>query len=291
MDTGDLDAQLAPVSGLRQRDVAYVELDVDPRVLDPVGAIGRDGHLDEPPAEDRRRVEPRLEETQHVLEAHATLGRRRRIVDGQTSDVHVLVPAFELQEDVVEAGELFHVRTGASKVLRALRRVHSAIRLLQCGSTGRWPPQRRLVVHVENAPSQVRHGPSSAPPCGVGPREYDARSPRSHCLKENCEMATGFRRGVLVLVLAAGSVARADDGDWVAQSNANAAPLLTVLARYAPETAAALGVEGHDTEVLDLEAGLRHAVRGGSRDGRPRPRVEARHHHRSPRAPGPADPG
>jgi len=29
--------------------------------------------------------------------------------------VHVLVPALELQEDVVETGELLHVRTGASK--------------------------------------------------------------------------------------------------------------------------------------------------------------------------------
>ena len=68
-------------------------------------------------------------------------------------------------------------------------------------------------------------------------------------------MVTGFIRSVLALLLVAASAAQAADGDWVAQSNANAAPLLTVLARYAPETAAALGVEGHDTEVLDLKPG------------------------------------
>jgi hypothetical protein len=40
--------------------------------------------------------------------------------------------------------------------------------------------------------------------------------------------------------------------EWVARSNANATPLLEVLAKYAPETAAALGVEGFDAEVFDL---------------------------------------
>ncbi len=61
----------------------------------------------------------------------------------------------------------------------------------------------------------------------------------------------------LVLAMSATAQAKdvAKDVDWVAQSNANAAPLLEVLARYAPETAAALGVEGHDTEVMDLKPG------------------------------------
>ena len=44
--------------------------------------------------------------------------------------------------------------------------------------------------------------------------------------------------------------------EWVARSNANATPLLQLIARYAPESAAALGVEGFDTEVLDLKAGI-----------------------------------
>jgi uncharacterized protein (DUF885 family) len=64
-----------------------------------------------------------------------------------------------------------------------------------------------------------------------------------------------FRQGIVALVLAMPAAAQADDVEWVAQSNANAAPLLEVLARYAPESAAALGVDGHDTEVLDLKPG------------------------------------
>jgi uncharacterized protein (DUF885 family) len=41
--------------------------------------------------------------------------------------------------------------------------------------------------------------------------------------------------------------------DWLAQSNANAQPMLDTLARYAPEAAASLGVTGHDEEVFDLK--------------------------------------
>jgi len=40
--------------------------------------------------------------------------------------------------------------------------------------------------------------------------------------------------------------------DWVAQSNLNADVLLQTLARFEPETAAELGVDGYDTEIVDL---------------------------------------
>ncbi len=68
-------------------------------------------------------------------------------------------------------------------------------------------------------------------------------------------MAITVNRGWLVALVLMASGVQAADTDWVAQSNANAAPLLEVMARYAPETAAAFGVEGHDTEVLDLKPG------------------------------------
>ena len=41
--------------------------------------------------------------------------------------------------------------------------------------------------------------------------------------------------------------------DWLEQSNANAQPLLELIARYGPESAAALGIEGHDADVFDLK--------------------------------------
>lgn len=46
---------------------------------------------------------------------------------------------------------------------------------------------------------------------------------------------------------------RAADPDWIAQSNRNAEVLLEILARYNPESASAMGVEGHDGEIFDLK--------------------------------------
>jgi uncharacterized protein (DUF885 family) len=40
--------------------------------------------------------------------------------------------------------------------------------------------------------------------------------------------------------------------DWITESNRNAALLLEPMARYSPESAAEIGVEGHDAEITDL---------------------------------------
>jgi hypothetical protein len=45
--------------------------------------------------------------------------------------------------------------------------------------------------------------------------------------------------------------------DWVAKSDAYTAKLLEVMARHNPESAARIGVEGHDEEISDLSAGFR----------------------------------
>ncbi len=58
------------------------------------------------------------------------------------------------------------------------------------------------------------------------------------------------------------------DQAWIAESNGHSAVLLELIARYNPEAASSFGVEGHDSEVLDLkpqfaerqEADLRKAV-------------------------------
>jgi hypothetical protein len=62
-------------------------------------------------------------------------------------------------------------------------------------------------------------------------------------------------RALIATILVSVHLSPAQAEDWVARSNANATPLLDVLARYAPESAAALGVEGHDAEILDLGPG------------------------------------
>src|SRR5687767_14829198 len=62
---------------------------------------------------------------------------------------------------------------------------------------------------------------------------------------------------LLVALLALAPGARAQqDVSWVQQSNAAAQPLLDLMARYAPESASAVGVEGHDADVADLQPGF-----------------------------------
>ena len=65
-------------------------------------------------------------------------------------------------------------------------------------------------------------------------------------------MPVTARAFLAALLLATSTLATAGQ-DWVERSNANAEPLLQVMAKYAPETAAALGVEGFDAEVFDLK--------------------------------------
>ena len=58
-----------------------------------------------------------------------------------------------------------------------------------------------------------------------------------------------------VAAFALATSAHADEKAWITESNANAQALLEVMARYSPESAAALGVDGHDAEIFDLKPG------------------------------------
>ena len=59
--------------------------------------------------------------------------------------------------------------------------------------------------------------------------------------------------GLLALVAAP---VVADDSDWVASSNEHAQIVLEQMARFSPETAARLGVDGLDEEIFDLTDGV-----------------------------------
>src|SRR4051812_205728 len=43
---------------------------------------------------------------------------------------------------------------------------------------------------------------------------------------------------------------------WIVESNRESQALLEIIARYSPESASSLGVEGHDSDVLDLKPGI-----------------------------------
>src|SRR5215813_11699293 len=66
--------------------------------------------------------------------------------------------------------------------------------------------------------------------------------------------AKGIALFVTSLITAFGfatAVSAAPTPDWIVESNQQAAALLEENAKYSPEAAAAVGVEGHDAEVFD----------------------------------------
>ncbi|MDB6104685.1 MAG: hypothetical protein JWO52_4684 [Gammaproteobacteria bacterium] len=68
--------------------------------------------------------------------------------------------------------------------------------------------------------------------------------------------AEGIARAVLMLAAVLASVsamAATTQPEWIAESNKQATALLEVLAKYGPEEAATIGVEGHDADVFDAK--------------------------------------
>ena len=68
VDARDLDAQLTPVTGLRQRDMPHVVLEVEVWIVDPVGHVQAAGQLGQPPTESRREVQSRVDLLEDALE-------------------------------------------------------------------------------------------------------------------------------------------------------------------------------------------------------------------------------
>ena len=64
------------------------------------------------------------------------------------------------------------------------------------------------------------------------------------------------RGAVVLLVALTATSALASEAGWIEESNRYAQVLLEINARYGPEGAASLGLEGHDAEVFDLKPGF-----------------------------------
>lgn len=64
-----------------------------------------------------------------------------------------------------------------------------------------------------------------------------------------------IRTLIALLVVSHACSSVAADANWIQESNRHAQVLLELTAKYNPESAASLGVEGHDTEVFDLKPG------------------------------------
>jgi uncharacterized protein (DUF885 family) len=62
-----------------------------------------------------------------------------------------------------------------------------------------------------------------------------------------------MNRWLISLIVLIACAANAAETDWIAQSNRHSQVLLEITARYSPESAAGLGVEGYDEQVFDLK--------------------------------------
>jgi Bacterial protein of unknown function (DUF885) len=60
--------------------------------------------------------------------------------------------------------------------------------------------------------------------------------------------------GIALLALVTGAQAYAGEAPWVSRSNDNAKVLLQVLAKYSPENASQIGVDGYDAAIVDLSS-------------------------------------
>jgi uncharacterized protein (DUF885 family) len=72
-------------------------------------------------------------------------------------------------------------------------------------------------------------------------------------------------RAAALAVIAFTSTAQAAEPAWVAESNANARPMLELIAKYAPESAANLGVDGYDAAIRDLKPNVDQRFEADSR--------------------------
>lgn len=66
------------------------------------------------------------------------------------------------------------------------------------------------------------------------------------------KLTTPLRAGVLALICALAAPSFAAEPAWVTKSNDNAKLLLNVMAKYSPESASSLGVDGFDEQITDF---------------------------------------
>ena len=77
----DLDAQLTPVSGLRQRDVTDVVFKIEIGVVHPVRHVQTAGQFCQPPPERRREMQTGADLFEDALVGDSATGSSRGVVD------------------------------------------------------------------------------------------------------------------------------------------------------------------------------------------------------------------
>jgi len=122
-----LNHELPPIARLRQRDVAYVELEIEGRIFEPVGSVDALWNLRQAAPADLAAVEPALEVAQDVLETYRATRRGRRIVDAEHADVVVDGAASGVEPVAVEALQLLHPCSSSARRMLVETAGHCAL--------------------------------------------------------------------------------------------------------------------------------------------------------------------
>ena len=102
------DAQLAPVAGFGQGDMAHVVFQVELGILHPVGSAQAVGYESQLAPENGRQVQAAFQHRQDLLEAHLAPGGGGLVVDAYAADMLWQAVELGVQEHGVLAGQLLH---------------------------------------------------------------------------------------------------------------------------------------------------------------------------------------
>ncbi len=108
VDPCHLLCELPVVSRRRQADFAQMELDVEVRVVDPVGRSEREGYGDEALAKRGSQMKAWLEDLPQPIEGQLATWGGRRVKHDQAADVPHCRRRLDVQELGVQRGELLH---------------------------------------------------------------------------------------------------------------------------------------------------------------------------------------
>ena len=111
-DPSDLLGELRIRGRRGQRQLAHVVLQVEVRVVDPVGVVEPERNLGEAPAQRGQQRQPVDQQVLEVGALEPAAGRRGRVDHRHAGDVPVLAWGLQREELRVEGGELAHVGPG-----------------------------------------------------------------------------------------------------------------------------------------------------------------------------------
>ena len=107
-DAGHDLGQAVVVARRRDRGLADVEVEIEVRVLDPVGQVEAERNLGQAPLEHGQQVKPLADQAADVLCGKVAAGGGGRVVHRQASDMPVGPGVLHAQELGIQAGELAH---------------------------------------------------------------------------------------------------------------------------------------------------------------------------------------